>query len=161
MVRSARLRPDRSDTAPSVTGDGSPAAASGRVDPIRLALGAIRMGPGIMLIAVVVARGFLSPVFMTTINVGNVLAQTAVIAVLALAQLLVIVTRGIDLSVGSTLALSAVVGAMVFDAADSGPLVIVAMLATGALVGAVNGMVYVWGRLPHPFIITLAPLSIA
>jgi ribose transport system permease protein len=137
------------------------ATAPGGLDLIRLALGAIRLGPGIMLVAVVVAMAFLSPVFMTTVNVGNVLAQTAVIAVLALAQLLVIITRGIDLSVGSTLALSAVVGAMVFDAADSGPLVIAAMLAIGALVGAVNGMVYVWGRLPHPFIITLATLSVA
>ncbi len=83
------------------------------------------------------------------------------IAVLAMAQLLVIVTRGIDLSVGSTLALSAVVGAMVFDSAPSGPLVILAMLATGTAVGAVNGMAFVWGRLPHAFIITLATLSIA
>src|SRR6185369_9864281 len=103
----------------------------------------------------------LSPVFLTTRNVGNVLSQSAVIAVLALAQLLVIVTRGIDLSVGSTLALSAVVGAMVFASVPSGPLVIAAMLATGTAVGAVNGMVFVWGKLPHPFIITLATLSIA
>jgi ribose transport system permease protein len=73
----------------------------------------------------------------------------------------VIVTRGIDLSVGSTLALSAVVGALVFGALDSGPLVILAMLATGATVGLVNGAVLVWGRLPHPFIVTLAMLSIA
>jgi ribose transport system permease protein len=114
-----------------------------------------------MLVAVVAVLATLSPVFLSTRNVGNVLSQSAVIAVLALAQLLVIVTRGIDLSVGSTLALSAVVGAMVFSSTTSGPLVIAAMLATGAAVGAVNGMVYVWGRLPHPFIITLATLSIA
>src|SRR6185369_7770059 len=103
----------------------------------------------------------LSPVFLTTRNVGNVLSQSAVIAVLALAQLLVIVTRGIDLSVGSTLALSAVVGAMVFASVPSGPLVIAAMLATGTAVCAVNGIAYVYGRLPHPFIITLATMSIA
>jgi ribose transport system permease protein len=48
----------------------------------------------------------------------------------------------------------------VFRVADSGLLVILAMLATGALVGAVNGIVYVYGRLPHPFIITLATLSV-
>jgi ribose transport system permease protein len=132
-----------------------------RFDGTQLALIAIRIGPGLMLLAVVITMASLSPVFLTTRNVGNVLSQSAVIAVLALAQLLVIITRGIDLSVGSTLALSAVVGAMVFSSTDSGPLVVAVMLATGSLVGAVNGMVYVWGRLPHPFIVTLAMLSVA
>jgi ribose transport system permease protein len=132
-----------------------------RFDSTQLALIAIRIGPGLMLLVVVITMASLSPVFLTTRNVGNVLSQSAVIAVLALAQLLVIITRGIDLSVGSTLALSAVVGAMVFSSTGSGPLVVAVMLATGALVGAVNGMVYVWGRLPHPFIVTLAMLSVA
>jgi ribose transport system permease protein len=126
-----------------------------------LALAAIRVGPGLMLVVVVIVVASLSPVFLTTRNIGNVLGQSAVIAVLALAQLLVIVTRGIDLSVGSTLALSAVVGAMVFTKTPSGTMVIVAMVATGAAVGAVNGLVYVYGRLPHPFIVTLATLSVA
>ncbi|MFG2000371.1 ABC transporter permease [Spirillospora sp. NPDC048911] len=133
----------------------------GRFDGPQLALTAIRVGPGLMLLAVVIVAASLSPVFLTPRNIGNVLSQSAVIAVLALAQLLVIITRGIDLSVGSTLALSAVVGALVFSSTGSGPLVVAVMLATGALVGAVNGTVYVWGRLPHPFIVTLAMLSVA
>ncbi|MFI5895051.1 ABC transporter permease [Actinoplanes sp. NPDC051513] len=145
---------------------GTPPAGSPAVDPRRrnlagLGLGALRVGPALMLLVVVLVASALSPVFFTTRNLGNVFSQTAVIAILALAQLLVIVTRGIDLSVGSTLALSAVVGALVFDAVPSGPLVILAMLATGTAVGAVNGAVLVWGRLPHPFIMTLAMLSIA
>jgi ribose transport system permease protein len=114
-----------------------------------------------MLLTVIAIVAMLSPVFLTPRNVGNVLSQSAVIAVLALAQLLVIITRGIDLSVGSVLALSAVVGALVYSAIPSGTLVIVAMLLTGTAVGAVNGIVFVYGRLPHPFIITLATLSIA
>src|SRR4029077_6329978 len=57
--------------------------------------------------------------------------------------------------------LASVVGALVFTSNDSGTLVLVSMLATGLLIGAVNGVVYVKGRLPHPFIITLAMLSIA
>ena len=56
----------------------------------------------------------LSDVFLSLENVGNVLKQSAVICVLALGQLLVIVTRGIDLSVGANLSLSAVVGAIVW-----------------------------------------------
>ena len=59
------------------------------------------------MIAIVATTAF----FLTSRNIGNVFSQTAVIAVLALGQLLVIVTRGIDLSVGSTVALSSVVGA--------------------------------------------------
>jgi ribose transport system permease protein len=126
-----------------------------------VALALIRTGPALMLIAVIAAASMLSPVFFTTRNLGNVLAQTAVIAVLAIAQLLVIVTRGIDLSVGSTIALAAVVGALTFEAAPNTPLVLLAMLGTGLAVGLVNGMGLVWGRLPHPFIVTLATLSVA
>jgi ribose transport system permease protein len=50
---------------------------------------------------------------------------------------------------------------MVFAVVPSGFLVVLAILATGTIVGAINGVVYVWGRLPHPFIVTLATLSIA
>jgi ribose transport system permease protein len=128
---------------------------------VRVALGVIRLGPVLILAALIAGMALASPVFLTTGNIGNVLSQTAVIAVLALGQLLVVLTRGIDLSVGSTLALASVVGAIVFERGHQGPAVIAVMLATGAAVGFVNGAVYVWGRLPHPFIITLATLSIA
>jgi ribose transport system permease protein len=62
--------------------------------------------------------------------------------------------------VGSNLALATVVGGLLFRVTDSALLVMLAMLVSGTLVGAVNGAVYVLGRLPHPFIITLATLSI-
>jgi ribose transport system permease protein len=153
----ARAAHASSDEPPASTA----VAVRRRRDLPSLGLAALRVGPALMLFVVMVAAAVLSPVFFTTRNVGNVLSQTAVIAILALAQLLVIVTRGIDLSVGSTLALSAVVGAVVFESVRSGPFVILVMLATGMAVGAVNGVVYVWGRLPHPFIMTLAMLSIA
>jgi ribose transport system permease protein len=128
---------------------------------LELGLRLLRIGPLLILLALVVILSLLSPFFFSTRNLGNVLAATAAIAVLSMGQLLVILTRGIDLSVGSTLALASVVGALVFTNIDSGLVVITAMLATGLLVGAVNGVVYVKGRLPHPFIITLAMLSIA
>jgi len=69
-------------------------------------------------------------------------------------------TRGIDLSVGANVALASVIGGLVFRQVNSAPLVIAAMLGAGAAVGAINGVAYVYGRLPHPFIITLATLSI-
>jgi ribose transport system permease protein len=121
----------------------------------------LRLGPAIALIAIIVILSQLSPAFATPRNVGNLLSQSAVICVLAMGQLLVIVTRGIDLSVGSTLALGTVTGALAFAAGMPTPVVVGVMLLTGVVVGIVNGVVYVYGRLPHPFIITLATLSIA
>ncbi len=113
-----------------------------------------------MLVLVVAVASTLTPLFLTTSNLGNVIDASAVIAVVAMGQLLVIVTRGIDLSVGATIALSSVVGSLVFVRVDSGAAVIAAIVATGLVVGLVNGAIYVFGRVPHPFIVTLATLSV-
>jgi ribose transport system permease protein len=146
-----------------------PRSVPSRVDPrmlsidryqlLRLGLLALRMGPLLILLILIAVVVSTTPVFRTTQNLGNVLSQTSVISILALGQLLVIVTRGIDLSVGSTIALSSVVGALAYQDGHSSGVVIVAILATGVAVGFVNGAVYVWGRVPHPFIVTLATLS--
>jgi ribose transport system permease protein len=118
-------------------------------------------GPVVILVVLVAVLAVLSPPFLTPRNLYNILAQTAVISVVAMGQHLVILTRGIDLSVGSNLALATVIGALVWKATGSAELAVLAMLASGAFVGAINGGFYVFGRLPHPFIITLATLSIA
>jgi ribose transport system permease protein len=128
---------------------------------LSLSLTMLRAGPFLILIILALVLSLTVPVFMTWRNVGNVLAQTAVIATVAMGQQLVILTRGIDLSVGSNLALASVLGALTYKVAASSTAVILVMIGAGALVGAVNGLVYVYGRLPHPFIITLATLSIA
>jgi ribose transport system permease protein len=136
--------------APSAGGR-SPAAHRG----LKVALAALRLGPVMILVLLVIL------LILSFENVGNVLKQSAVICVLALGQLLVIVTRGIDLSVGANLSLSAVVGAIVWRDHGSATLAVLAALATGSLVGVINGVIYVKGRLPHPFIPTLAMLSAA
>jgi len=120
----------------------------------------LSIGPLLILLILVAVISLLTPNFLKPINLGNILAQSAVIAIVAIGQHVVILTRGIDLSVGANLALSTVIGGLVFRAVDSPALVILAMLLTGTLVGAVNGIVYVYGRLPHSFIVTLATLSI-
>jgi ribose transport system permease protein len=144
-------------------GDTGTSAAAGPGGPRWMAatLMAMRLGPVIILLLLMVVLSFASDVFFSFENLGNVLKQSAVISVLALGQLLVIVTRGIDLSVGSNLSLSAVVAGITFRDTGSGTLAIVAALATGATVGAVNGLLLVKGRLPHPFIPTLATLTAA
>lgn len=127
---------------------------------ISVALRLLSAGPLLILAILILIVGVTTPVFLKSANVSNILAQTSVIAIVALGQHLVILTRGIDLSVGANLALSTVIGGLLFKVTDSSVLVIAAMLATGLMVGFVNGAVYVFGRLPHPFIITLATLSI-
>jgi ribose transport system permease protein len=131
-----------------------------RYRALQAALLSLRAGPALILLLLIVAVSLTTPIFLTSRNIGNVFSQTSVIAVVALGQLLVIVTRGIDLSVGSTIALSGVVGAVVFQHTESSAVVIAAILGTGVAVGLVNGLVYVYGRVPHPFIVTLATLSI-
>ena len=131
-----------------------------RYRALQAALLSLRAGPALILLLLIVVVSLTTPIFFTSRNIGNVFSQTSVIAVVALGQLLVIVTRGIDLSVGSTIALSGVTGAVVFQHTQSSVLVIAAILGTGVAVGLVNGLVYVYGRVPHPFIVTLATLSI-
>jgi ribose transport system permease protein len=128
---------------------------------LKVALAALQVGPVAILVLLVIVMSVASDVFMSLENMGNVLKQSAVICVLALGQLLVVVTRGIDLSVGSNLSLSAVVGAIVWRDHGSAWLTVVAALGTATTVGLLNGLLYVKGRLPHPFIATLAMLTAA
>ncbi|WP_205928666.1 ABC transporter permease [Rhizobium leguminosarum] len=131
-----------------------------RQSGITFALKLLSLGPLLILIMLIAVVSLITPAFLKPVNLGNILAQTAVIAVVAMGQQLVILTRGIDLSVGSNLALATVIGGLVYQQVDSSVVVIMAMLLAGAAIGAVNGLVFVYGRLPHPFIITLATLSI-
>ncbi|WP_319637304.1 ABC transporter permease [Pacificispira spongiicola] len=127
---------------------------------VSLALKLLSLGPLLILALIVALIGSVTPSFLSPGNLSNIAAQTAVIAIVAMGQQLVILTKGIDLSVGANLAFATVMGGLMYRVADSSAAVILTMILTGGLVGAVNGIVYVYGRLPHPFIITLATLSI-
>lgn len=118
-------------------------------------------GPIFVLIALVCAMAILSPYFLTGLNIRNLAAQTSIVAALAVGQLIVIVSRGIDLSVGSTIGLVGVVGA---TAATwdwmSGGFVLLLMLLVGVVVGFGNGLLIVKGGLPQPLIVTVATLGV-
>jgi ribose transport system permease protein len=130
------------------------------------ALRLVQTGPVLILAVVVAVMTGLSPFFLTERNITNLGFQTSIVAVLALGQLLVILTRGIDLSVGAVVALAGVVGGIVAGAAaggsasSHGALVVLTMLACGAGVGLLNGTVLIGGRVMNPFIVTLGMLSI-
>lgn len=122
-------------------------------------LRALQAGPVLILAVLVVVMALLSPYFLTSRNVANVGFQASFVAVLALGQLLVILTRGIDLSVGSTVGLAGVVAAVYAGTSGAGSLAL--FVATGVLVGALNAAVLVYGRVLNPFIVTLGTLGIA
>lgn len=102
----------------------------------------------------------LRPVFYTGANWKNILTQTVIVAVGALGMTLIIVSGGIDLSVGSVVALTSVVGARLLEHHVSTPLVILATLGTGALIGLVNGGIIAGFRM-LPFVVTLGMMGIA
>ena len=101
-----------------------------------------------------------SPVFLTPENFANIGRQTTLVSIMAVGMTLVIVSGEFDLSVGSTMALAGVTGALAMSAfADVWVVGAVAALATGALVGLVNGLLTTWLSIPS-FLITLGSLSI-
>lgn len=123
----------------------------------------LRLGPFLILVVLCLVMWALQPAFGSETNIQNILLQCSVIALLALGQFVVVVTRGIDLSAGAGLALASVVGAYAYKSGllRSGVAVICVMLAVGLCLGFANGILYVLGRVPHPFIVTLATFSIA
>ncbi len=113
------------------------------------------------LIVIFAVFSVLSPYFLTKDNVLGILLATGVNGVLALGVTFVIITGGIDLSVGTVMTLSAVMtGVAITNAGLPIPVGIVAGLATGMICGLVNGLVIARMRVP-PFIATLGMMMIA
>ena len=112
---------------------------------------------GLILIFVVFSS--LSPVFLTAPNLLNILQQSSINACIALGMTLVIVTGGIDLSVGPIAALAAVISASLMVSGVPIPIAILAALGVGALCGLFNGVLVAYAGL-QPFIVTLGGLSL-
>ncbi|MFP4374829.1 MAG: ABC transporter permease [Spirochaetaceae bacterium] len=119
-----------------------------------------RFGLLFAVILLVVVLSSLSEQFLTVQNILNLLLQATVNAIIAAGMTLVILTAGIDLSVGSVLALTAVVTADVLQMGVPVPLAMLVGLALGAAVGLVNGLLITKGRIP-PFITTLGMMTLA
>jgi ribose transport system permease protein len=114
-----------------------------------------------VLVVVFVALSFASPYFLTSNNLFNIGVQVSIVAIVAVGMTFVILTAGIDLSVGSVAGLSGVLGTMAI--ANAGLPIIVGIIVgvlVGAAVGLVNGLLITQMRLP-PFIATLGMLGVA
>jgi len=129
---------------------------------LRVVLRVVNAGPPLILVILVIVFGLIEPIFVTQRNIQSVAIQSSLIGAVSLGMFLVILTGGIDLSVGSVIALSTVLGAVAFTDLGWSPVAVVAViLATGVVIGALNGAIYVKGRIPHSFISTLAMMGIA
>jgi ribose transport system permease protein len=117
-----------------------------------------RLLPFLTLLLLCIALTIATPHFFTTVNLASVARQTAVINILALGMTLVIISGGIDLSVGSMLALAGLFGTMSIKAGYPIPLAILIGLAAGLVCGLLNGLMITGLKIP-PFIATLGTLG--
>jgi ribose transport system permease protein len=118
------------------------------------------------IVAVFAGFGLANPAMLSEANVVNILKQGALFYFLAAAQLVVLITRGFDLSVGANVSLVSVLASMVMTgvAPVAGPGAAVAAgiaigIGIGLLIGGINGVLVAWGRI-NPFVVTLGTMSI-
>jgi ribose transport system permease protein len=120
-----------------------------------------REGGGLVVLVILFgALALASTNFLTLDNLGNLGRQWAVFAVVPIGELLVILTKGIDLSVGSVIGLTGAVAAQLLVAGAGVPLAVLCAVAAGAVVGVINGLLVAYAKLP-PFIVTLGMMGAA
>ncbi|NRF95102.1 ribose ABC transporter permease [Paenibacillus frigoriresistens] len=117
-----------------------------------------QLGMLIVLVTMCIILAFVAPNFLETVNMLNILKQVSIIAILAAGMTLVILTGGIDLSVGSTLALSGVVSVMLSSKGVNPFVAMFTGIAMGYLAGAINGYFTAKTKLPS-FIVTLGSMT--
>lgn len=152
------IETEQTTEAPSRT----PASDPAKSGAVGLLVRFLQQGYGYVLlgiVATIIIGALLSPYFLTGNNFRNILLTGSIVSVLAVGQFLVIVTRGIDLSVGAVAAMATVIAAALLrDGIPVGIAVVATLLCcTGA--GLINGMSVVFARIT-PFIATLGMLSI-
>ncbi len=118
-----------------------------------------KFGSLITLVLVMIALSIISPEFRSMNNMLSLLRQASVNALIAFGMTCVILTGGIDLSVGSTLALSSLVCAIMVKAGIAPELAMLASLALGIAMGSISGVLVTKGRL-QPFIATLITMTV-
>lgn len=141
-------------------GPGSPVDPAGPVGPVVAVRSARRVQPASLglwlgLLVLVIAAGIASPGFLTPVNLFNVVRQASVVGITAVGVTLVMITGGVDLSVGAVISLGSVLAASAMAGSnDAIPLAVGLVILMGSVVGLVNGLVVVRWKVPS-FILTL------
>lgn len=117
-------------------------------------------GVAVALVVLCAVFGAMSPGFATPANIANILTQSTILLMLALPMTLIIMTEGLDLSIGAVLTFASIVLAMTALATGSPVLAFLAGLGVGLCFGVANGMLIAVFDIP-PFITTLGTLGIA
>ncbi len=139
---------------------GSPALTTTTTRLLRAAVGNQVVSLALIMIVIWFVLSRLSPYFLTLGNILQITVQAAVMSILGAGETFVILSGGIDLSVGSVFALSAMVSGKAMDAGQGLVMVLLAGLLVGAICGLVNGLGVSILRIP-PFVVTLGMMSIA
>jgi rhamnose transport system permease protein len=118
------------------------------------------LGIIVFLVLIVVGATLAQPRFLTLFNMRSILLWVPLLTVVAMGEMMVIITRGIDVSVGSTLALAGIIVGMIFRDFPGFNIYLGTLLAIliGLALGAVNGALIAWAKIP-PVITTLGTLS--
>ena len=122
-----------------------------------------RLGPALGLVFVIAVFAFLAPSparYLSSFNLRVVLSQTVIVALGAIGMTMIVISGGIDLSVGASIALTGVLTALALTAGWSPALAVLAGVLAGAAVGFANGVLITTLRVV-PFIVTLGMLGIA
>lgn len=140
-----------------------PADSTGRSPSVVRAMAWIDRWGVLLLVLIMGLLSFMAQpeVFLTERNIFNIFRQTSFYMMLALGQYIVIVTAGIDLSVGSVLALSMMTAAVLAKSELPWPIILVSPFLVGTLMGVINGLGLTRLHMPHPFIMTLGMMFIA
>lgn len=146
----------------SITNEQEPSKVSGTSFKERAFQIFNRFGMLFILIGLVILMSILSPTFFTSANLTNIVRQVSVVGIIAIGVTFIIITKGIDLSSGSVIALVGVVAASLAQIDNGYPLILViaGALGIGLLTGLFNGtLIAKWNM--APFIVTLGMMTAA
>ncbi|MGY1591184.1 ABC transporter permease [Geodermatophilus sp. SYSU D00708] len=114
----------------------------------------------VLLVVAVATFAVIEPRFLSAVNGTNISRQLSFLLLVTIAQMLVLLTAEIDMSVGATIALTSVVSSTVMVSTGSVPLGVLAGIAVGIVIGLVNGLVVARFKVPS-FIVTIGTASVA
>ena len=144
-------------TAPTSTAPGGPAAASDIRTTIRRLLPGPKQGALVALVVLVALNALFTPNFATASNLVNILLQVSTVLLVAVGMTVVLATGGVDLSVGSAMAVSAAIAGVLLDNGQPVAVAVPAALGGALAMGLLNGTLISRFRV-QPIVITLATL---